>query len=150
MSLNNIKNFVAVNDRIATAGQPTEEQLRDVADAKFQAVVNLGLRDPKYCLPDEAALATSLGMQYCHIPVRFQSPTVDDFDAFVATMDNHSTERVLVHCAANYRVSAFMAVYGEMRLGWTRDQADTHIRLVWSPNETWRNFLETIRTRAGL
>ena len=150
MPLDTIKNFVAINDRIVTAGQPTEEQMRDVADANVQAVVNLGLLDPKYCLPDESALATSLGTRYCHIPVRFEAPSVDDFDAFIAAMDNCSTERVLVHCAANYRVSAFIAVYGEMRLGWTRDQANAYILRIWIPNETWLDFLNTIRARAGL
>jgi len=140
-----IKNFVEIDSRIATAGQPTESQLRDVADAGYQAVVNLGLLDPRYCLPDEAASVASLGLDYRHIPVQFDAPTPEDFDAFAAVMDEWSGRRVFVHCAANYRVSCFVALYGEMRLKWTSDEADAQIRRVWTPDETWSAFVKAMR-----
>ena len=152
MSLTEIRNFVLLDAPasdtaapIATGGQPSEGQLAEVAAAGYRRVVNLGLLDPKYCLPDEAALAASLGMEYRHIPVRFDAPTLDDFRAFTAVMDAWAGEPVFVHCAANYRVSSFMALYGELKLGWTRAQADEHARRLWEPNETWRNFLEHAR-----
>jgi len=147
MPLDQIKNFLVVHTRIASAGQPTESELRDVAAAGYRAVVNLGLRDAKYCLPDEASSAASLGLDYRHIPVRFEAPTAQDFDTFVAIMDELARERVFVHCASNYRVSCFLAVYGEMRLGWTSDEADEHIRRIWTPNETWSTFVKTMRLR---
>ena len=149
MSLTAIKNFIPIDDRIATAGQPTEEQVRAIAVAGFAAVVNLGLLDPKYCLPDEAGLVASLGLSYRHIPVKFDAPTVGDFEAFAAAMDALATERVFVHCAANYRVSSFMALYGELRLGWTRERADTHARCLWQPNETWQELLRACRATFG-
>ena len=55
-------------------------------------------------------------------------------------MDAWAGERVFVHCAANFRVSSFMAVYGEMRLGWDRDRADRHARTFWEPNRTWQQL----------
>jgi len=112
MSLDDIKNFLAIETRLGTAGQPTEAELREVAAAGYQAVVNLGLLNPEYCLPDEAGLATSLGMKYRHLPVNFDAPAVADFEAFVGQMDAWAAERVFVHCAANFRVSSFMAIYG--------------------------------------
>jgi protein tyrosine phosphatase (PTP) superfamily phosphohydrolase (DUF442 family) len=145
VALEAIKNFSRVDDRLATAGQPTEAQLRDVAAEGFGLVVNLGLLDPKYCLPDEAGLAAQLGLRYRHLPVRFDAPAVDDFRAFVAAMDARGDARVLVHCAANYRASAFVALYGELRLGWTRARADAHAAGFWPPNDTWRAFLARCR-----
>ena len=147
MALDDIKNFLAIDARLATAGQPTEAELRDVAAGGYQAVVNLGLLDPRYCLPDEAGLAASLGMKYRHLPVKFDAPTVADFEAFVAQMDAWAGERVFVHCAANFRVSSFMAVYGEMRLGWDRDRADRHARTFWELNPTWQQFVTECRAR---
>jgi protein tyrosine phosphatase (PTP) superfamily phosphohydrolase (DUF442 family) len=149
MPVDQIRNFLALGDRIGTAGQPTEEQLREVAAAGYNAVINLGLLDPKYCLADEAGLARSLGMDYQHIPVKFDAPTTEDFDSFVEVMDHWADKRVLVHCAANYRVSGFMALYGELRLGWTRQQADELIRKLWTPNGTWSRFLGEIRATFG-
>jgi protein tyrosine phosphatase (PTP) superfamily phosphohydrolase (DUF442 family) len=149
MAVGDVKNFVRVDDRLGTAGQPTESQLRDVAAEGYVAVVNLGLLDPNYCLPDEAGLVASLAMAYRHIPVKFDAPAVADFRAFVATMDAGAGRKTFVHCAANYRVSAFVALYGELRLGWSRARADEHARRVWTPNETWLGFIESCRREEG-
>ena len=145
MPVETIANFLPIDERIGTAGQPSEAELRDAASAGYTAVVNLGLLDPRYCLPDEAGLVGSLGLRYHHIPVQFDSPTIDDFRAFLAAMEECASDRVLVHCAANYRVSSFMAVYGEMKLGWTRERSDGHARTLWPLNETWAAFLERCR-----
>src|SRR5258708_32963861 len=105
MGLDAIKNFIPLGDRIATAGQPTEGQLSEVAASGFGVVINLGLLDPRYCLPDEAGVVSALGMRYLHIPVRFDAPTPDDFELFLAAMDDAAGARVFFHCALNYRVA---------------------------------------------
>jgi len=87
MPIDDIKNFIAVSDRLGTAGQPSEAQLRDVADAGFEVVVNLGLLDPRYCLADEAGSVASLGLAYHHIPVDFNAPQPDDLRRFFDAMD---------------------------------------------------------------
>ena len=147
MALDDIKNFLPIDDHVATAGQPTEAEVREVAGAGYRAIVNLGLLDPRYCLPDEAGLAASLGLKYRHLPVVFDAPTIADFEAFVAQMDEWAAERVFVHCAANFRVSSFMALYGELRLGWDRDRADRHARTFWEPNRTWQQLIDDCRAR---
>jgi protein tyrosine phosphatase (PTP) superfamily phosphohydrolase (DUF442 family) len=148
VAITDIRNFLPIDERLATAGQPTEEQLRDVAAEGYGAVINLGLLDPKYCLADEAGSAATLGMRYVHIPVKFDAPAVDDLRAFVAAMDELGDAKTFVHCAANYRVSAFVALWGELRRGWTRARADEHARRLWTPNETWSAFLERCRAEA--
>jgi protein tyrosine phosphatase (PTP) superfamily phosphohydrolase (DUF442 family) len=145
-----IKNFVQVDARLGTAGQPSESQLRALASEGYAAVVNLGLLDPKYCLSDEAGLVAALGMEYRHIPVKFDAPAVEDFRAFVATMDAWQGKTVFAHCAANYRVSAFVALYGELRLGWSRARAEELARRLWAPNETWLAFLARCREEVGM
>jgi protein tyrosine phosphatase (PTP) superfamily phosphohydrolase (DUF442 family) len=145
MALADIRNFLAVDERLGTAGQPTEAQLGDVATEGYVAVVNLGLLDPKYCLPDEAASVASLGLEYRHIPVKFDAPAVEDFRTFAATMNEWDGKKIFVHCAANYRVSTFVALYGELRLRWTRERADALMRKLWQPNDTWRAFIELCR-----
>ena len=42
-SLGEIYAFRQIGDKLGTAGQPTEEQLRSVREAGFEAVVNLAL-----------------------------------------------------------------------------------------------------------
>jgi len=145
MPLDDIKNFRVLDERLATAGQPTDDQLREVAAAGYEAVINLGLLDPRYCLPDEAGLARSLGLDYTHIPVLFDAPTIEDFRAFVVAMERLAGRRVLVHCAANFRVTSFVALWGELTQGWDRERADALARTFWEPNETWQGFLAACR-----
>lgn len=150
MALDEIKNYLVIDTgdaRIGTAGQPSEAELAEVAADGYQAVINLGLLNPEYCLPDEAGLAASLGLRYRHLPVNFDAPAVADFEAFVAQMDAWADQRVFIHCAANFRVSSFLALYGEMRLGWDRDRADRHARTFWELNRTWQAFLADCRAR---
>jgi protein tyrosine phosphatase (PTP) superfamily phosphohydrolase (DUF442 family) len=145
MAIEDIRNFVPVSDKLATGGQPTEQQILDVARAGFAVVVNLGLLDPRYCLADEAGLVRSLGLAYHHIPVDFKAPHASDLEQFFDVMDASSGRKVFVHCAANYRVSSFIALYGQARLGWSADQADAHIKRVWSLDDTWKAFVESSR-----
>ena len=145
MALDEIKAFVPVSAGLVTAGQPSEAQLADIAHAGYEVVINLGLLDPRYCLADEAGLTRSLGMAYHHIPVDFQAPQHEALDEFFRVMDASRGRSVFVHCAANYRVSSFVALYGQARLGWSAAQADAHIRRVWQPNETWQQFIDEAR-----
>jgi len=145
MALEEIKNYRSVSPDLATAGQPTEAQIKEVAEAGFDAVVNLGLLDPRYCLPDEAGLVRSLGLEYFHIPVDFQAPLRGDLEKFFEAMAACDHKRVFVHCAANYRVSCFVSLYGQARLGWSLAEAQAHIAALWEPNEVWSAFLADSR-----
>jgi len=146
MALGEIKNFVEIGDLMGTGGQPSESQLKEVASAGYRVVINLGLLDPKYCLRDEAGLVGDLGMEYHHIPVVFTDPKIDDFRRFVDVMAAHRDQKVFIHCALNWRVSAFVALYGELRLGWPPSKAEAHMRTFWEPNEVWIEFARACRT----
>lgn len=145
VNLDEILNFVAVTESIATAGQPTEVQLRELRICGFEAIVNLGLLDPRYCLSNEADTVAELGMEYHAIPVDFHMPTQADFDRFRTTLRGLQGRKVLIHCAMNYRVACFMALYGEAELGWTREQADAQMKRLWEPNVVWAQFMSDLR-----
>ncbi len=149
MELGHIRNFVAVTPNLATSGQPSAAQLRDVAAAGFEVVINLGLLDPRYCLPNEADFVQSLGMEYHHIPVSFQAPQLEDLWSFFSVMHATQGKQVFVHCAANKRVSSFVALYGEAKLGWSREQANALINRIWQPDEVWTAFITNARQEQG-
>src|SRR5258706_10307374 len=100
-----ICNFNQISDLLACSGQPVESQLASIADDGYQVVVNLGLADGKYALADEAASVRNLGLTYHHIPVIFDNPQIDELVDFIGVMNQHTNEKTLVHCAANYRAS---------------------------------------------
>ena len=144
-SLESIYNFVLISLRIATAGQPSEEELRSVANAGFETVINLALHDdPRYALPEETGLVQSLGMEYIHLPVLFTGPTESDLFAFFKAYELRHNKKIFIHCAANKRVSVFLALYRILKEGWPQNQALSEIRTVWEPDEIWQAFVSTV------
>lgn len=150
MAIEEIYNFVALSADLATAGQPTAAQLEAIAQDGYTVVINLDVPDSRYALPNEPALVQELGMVYHNIPVDFGAPTLADFVHFTETMDSHRGQKIFVHCAANYRVSTFTALYGQTRWEWSQAQADAHIERLWAPNRAWSEFIHEVRRTLDL
>jgi protein tyrosine phosphatase (PTP) superfamily phosphohydrolase (DUF442 family) len=143
MSTEEIHNYRRINDQVITGGQPTEEQLKAAADEGFRAVINLAPINPRYSLDDEPGLVRSLGMAYRHIPIDWDSPTPSDFAAFEQVMNELPAEKTLIHCAANFRVTAFYSLYALKHLGWSSDQADELRASIWQGSDypVWETFI---------
>jgi protein tyrosine phosphatase (PTP) superfamily phosphohydrolase (DUF442 family) len=140
--MNTIDNFRQVSDLLACAGQPGEWQLQSIADDGYQVVINLGLSDGKYALADEAASVSKLGLIYHHIPVIFDSPKLEELESFISLMDKYSHRKTLVHCAANYRASAFTGLYLYAADILSEEEMQVFIEEVWQPDGIWQQFIE--------
>jgi len=137
-----IYNQRQVDERLATSGQPDEQELACIAAAGYHVLINLALHDdPRYSLPDEAGTARRLGLVYVHIPVIFTAPTREDLLHFFEAMQQHRKDKVWVHCAANKRVSVFVGLYRHLREGIPLDEAFALQRDIWEPNPVWTEFL---------
>jgi len=146
MSTSQIYNYRQVNDHLLTGGQPNEEQIRAAAQEGFTVVINLATINPRYSLPDEAGLVQSLGMEYYHIPVDWEHPQPRDFVEFEKVMQDLPHEKILLHCAANYRATAFYSLYALKHLGWTQTQAEEFRDLIWRESHypIWQAFIRQI------
>ncbi len=148
MTTEDILNYYQVDDRLITGGQPTEAQIRSAAQDGIQVVINLATLDPRYSLEDEAGLVQSLGLEYHHIPVDWERPALADYDAFAGVMQQIADKRTLIHCAANYRVTAFCSLYALQHMGWTEARADALRAAIWRRQyPVWDAFIETVKTR---
>lgn len=149
--LERIRDFRPAGKDLATAGQPSEEELAAVAGAGYEVVINLALHDnPEYSLPDERRLVESLGMSYVHIPVDFSQPTMKDLEIFFDAMESNGTRRIFLHCAANKRVSAFLGLFRAIRLNWSQESAFELMRDIWIPDPIWMQFIKEALARFGL
>lgn len=85
------------------------------------------------------------GIEYHNISVEWGKPTTDDLNKFLDLMDAHKESNVLVHCQANYRASAFVALYHILHLGWDHEKAFTDMNKIWNPEEypLWEDFIES-------
>ena len=147
--LSDIYNFQAINDRLGTAGQPTESQFRAVRDAGFEAVINLALPTSDNALPNEGSVVTGLGMSYVHIPVKFDAPSPGDFQAFCRVMAAFEDRPVFVHCAANMRVSAFVYLYRVLCQRVPETKARHDLQAIWEPDEVWSGFIQNQLQQKG-
>jgi uncharacterized protein (TIGR01244 family) len=149
MSTQEIYNYRKVDDQLITGGQPTEEQLKSAADEGVKTVINLATINPRYSLEDEAGLVRSLGMTYCHIPVDWENPQDSDFEAFEATLQQLAAGKTLIHCAANFRVTAFYSLYAMQHLGWSEAQADEFRASIWqgSSYPVWERFIDHMKAK---
>lgn len=140
-----ITNFHQINTNLAASGQPTETQLKEIKQYGFEVVINLAMHNnPQYSLPDEAGFVNSLGMRYIHIPVKFDAPNRDDLIKFLQAMRENQKSKVLVHCAMNYRASAFIGLFNVIELRQDVDQAFSLMRQVWQPDEIWTEFIHSM------
>ena len=139
-----IYNYQFLNENLSSSGMPTAEQMKEVAEAGTQVVINLALVTSPGALPKEDAVVESLGMKYIHIPVEWNNPTKQNLDDFFAAMDEHKEEKVLVHCQANYRASAFVMLYRVLRLRWKKEDAIPIMEKMWNPEDfpAWQTFVD--------
>lgn len=149
MGLEATMNYRRIDDRVTTSGSVPLEVLDGLGAAGYQAVINLMPDDSDWAVPGEANSVAGQGIDYVYIPVDFTNPTTADLDAFVAAMDASDGKVVHVHCAANYRVSAFYALYAQRKGIWTAERAAAHIEDVWGTDDypVWRAFIAEEQAR---
>ncbi len=132
MTVDDTFNFRRVSDRVTTSGLVNAEQLATLGGEGYRAVINLLPDSYEHAVHDEAAIVRDQGLDYVYIPVDFAVPTHDDFIAFSDAMDAHADDQVHVHCAANYRVSAFYGLYAQSRGLCTEAEADALVQGLWN------------------
>ena len=142
-------NFRRIDDRLTTSGLVPPDALAELGADGIDAVIDLLPATVDHAVAGEADIVAAQGVDYVAIPVDFDAPAADDFAAFAAAMDAHEGQRVHVHCAANYRVSAFYALYAEQCGRWTRAHADAFVADLWDPAEypAWSAFMAEERAR---
>ena len=144
-SLTDIFNFIQLDDRVATSGQPTEAQFGLVKKAGYTTVINLAPKSHENALGNEDEILERMGIRYVHLPVVFTNPTRDDFERFIDVLESCDDDRIWVHCAANMRVSAFFFKYRTQRLGWTAERAEPDLHKIWEPGKhmsVWQAFID--------
>lgn len=142
--LDSIYNHRVLTANLCTGGQPDESELETVCQADFELVINLGLSDAPYAVKDEALIIASRGLDYIHLPVNFEAPEIDQFYAFCGIMREQRDRKIFLHCAANKRVSVFIALYRVVVEGWRFTDAERDILAIWEPNDIWQAFIETV------
>jgi protein tyrosine phosphatase (PTP) superfamily phosphohydrolase (DUF442 family) len=142
--MKDIYNYWYYDEKLSSSGMPTAEQMKSVAEAGVQVVINLAPHDVSTAIPKEGELVKSLGMEYLNFPVTWRAPEPEALARFMEAMDAHAGKRIHVHCEANYRASAFIMLYRVLRLGWKKDDAIPVMERMWNPEDfpVWQKFID--------
>ena len=146
MKIEKSYNFRKVHDSVTTSGTVHPDGLKMLAAQGYEVVVNLMPDASEFAVADERKIIESQELEYIYIPVDFKQPERSDFDEFSVEMKRVSGRKVHIHCAANYRVSAFYALYAAIYCNWSPDRACEFIHDVWQPTEYpgWYEFITDI------
>ena len=145
-----ISNYREYSQGFASSGQPTTAQLKSISKSGVERVIYIAYADHKGALKDEDRIVKDLGMDYVHIPVDFGAPTLADFQIFAGVMQSSPDTRTLLHCQVNYRASAFAFLYRIIYMDVPAPEAINDLKGVWTPNEDWFRFLNTVADQYGL
>ncbi|MCI0429180.1 MAG: sulfur transferase domain-containing protein [Rhodospirillales bacterium] len=97
-----------ISERLAVGGQPTEDELKGLAESGISTVVNLrqiGETSQPMDPEAERRAAEALGLTYHHLPVSIADLTVEEVRALRSLLDR-AEGPVYVHCGAGQRACA--------------------------------------------
>lgn len=137
-------NFRNNTDAITSSGAVDTESLQQLSELGYQVVINLLPDDNKSALAGEKEIIESQGVHYIHIPVDFDAPTEADYQQFHQNLQTILDKKIHIHCAANYRASAFFSIFAVDQNIWSPQQAYDFIATLWQPSQypVWHQLLK--------
>lgn len=110
-----------ISDAVSASGQPTPEDLQQVAQAGFQSVLNLRSPDEVTALQNEQQHAENAGLIYAQVSLQPNIPDASLVQQAIARLEG-LPKPVLIHCAAGARASAIALIATAQEQSWTLTQ----------------------------
>jgi uncharacterized protein (TIGR01244 family) len=149
IGIDEIEYYHRVSDRVALGGQPTPAQVVALAQAGFQAIINLREESEFDAQPDMDA-ARDAGLRYIRIPVSKPTPTDEQVKEFLRATDDAAIYPVFIHCATANRSAALWMVRRALRDGWSLEAAEKEAAQNGLTSEGLRKFArECIQSHGG-
>ena len=142
--IENIRDYLLLSDRICTSGQPTEDQFQLIKNSGYQFIINLAVLTSPEALPFEESIVQNHGLDYYHIPVAWDSPSIENLIKFIDIMNVCWAKKIFIHCIANKRVSVFIFLYRICHENLDSDFSLTELNKIWVPNGVWQNFIQAV------
>jgi len=122
LAIKNLAGPLPIDVSAFSAGQPTQQQLIELARWGVATVINLRPQSEMADL-DEEALVGEFGMGYVQIPIADETDlTIKNVRSFAFALENYPAP-FFIHCAAGNRVGALIALKAFMFDGYEVEQA---------------------------
>ncbi len=140
--IENIDSYKKNDEKLSTAGQPTESELGLLADDGFEVIINIRPESEMLDLFDGKSIVENLGMKYFQIPVTFDTLTNEIIVKFIELMEEQKGKRIFLHCRKNVRVSVLLALYQIIKLGWEKEDAFNELREMVDVDPMLEDFID--------
>jgi len=146
MDITKAYNYKVANDLVSCSGTIKTINLKSLSDTGYEVVINLLPDNDQHARENEKQELENLGIQYFHIPVEWDIPKQSDFIAFESALNSVKGKKLHIHCAANYRVTAFYSSYAYKNLGWSKSKKGEFIASIWDISDypIWNDFISEI------
>lgn len=138
-----IKNFISHNQWISSGSRPTAEQIIELRQNGFDAVLNIVPLTAKNPLPDENVIVESLDMQYVHLPLDYTDVAPELYESFKNALHGLSTKKVFVHCGGNIYSSNLLHMFLVLETGMDESSSLQLVLKVHTPSDIWFRFFES-------
>ena len=137
-----IDSFRKNDEKLSTAGQPTELEFKLVADEGFEVIINIRPDSEMFDVFDEKSIVENLGLTYFQIPVTLDTLTNEILSRFFELMEQQKERSVFLHCRKNVRVPIILTLYKIIKLGWEKDKALNWLRGEIDVDPSLENFFD--------
>lgn len=140
--LSTLKNYTVLSNTSMSAGLPERVHFELLKASGLTHVIDL-IPDDR---TEERMLLEELNLNYLNIPVDWETPTIENFQSYVAQMQMNTQEGgvTLTHCRLNWRGAVFSYLYQVTQLGIPEPEAKQTMLNIWQPNEVWQNYIEDV------
>jgi len=110
-----------INEQITVGGQPSDDELKQLAESGFRTVVNLrteGEEDQPLSPDAEGEKVRELGMKYVHFPASKDEMSPELEDEFRQRLPSFETP-LFVHCGSGKRAGALVVMDKAVKEGWS-------------------------------
>jgi uncharacterized protein (TIGR01244 family) len=119
-----LQNTIQISDQVTVGPQPSGEEIRQLADEQFRAVVNFRTdneEEQPLSPKEEGEKVRAAGMQYLNIPVAEESMAADVVDRFRQQFGN-LPKPVYAHCKTGKRAGAMVMMHIASEQGMSGDE----------------------------
>lgn len=146
MNITKAYNFINNDSRVSSSGLIITVDLQSFVDEGYEAIINLLPDDNEHARKNEQEDIEALGIHYFHISVDWDSPTKADYKEFERAMLATKDNKIHIHCAANYRATAFYGIYAYHHLDWSKQQILDFTAPLWQLSDypVWANLVDDL------
>ncbi len=134
-----IYNFLRLNEKYCTGGQPRAEELAELKATGTRAIVNLR-RPSEFEEAAEVAEARRLGLRYYNIPVNSRAPQDEQVEQFLKILKDPENLPVFIHCGSANRVGGFWMIQRVLVDGWSIEKAEAEALRVGMRSQPVKDF----------